>query len=48
MLKSHEELWSMELPTNVDELLASQYFHTNGRRDKWKVVSYRAPFNTAV
>ncbi|CAD8175425.1 unnamed protein product [Paramecium pentaurelia] len=48
MLKSHEELWSMELPNNVEQLLSSQYFHTGGKRDKWKVVSYRAPFNTSV
>jgi major vault protein len=48
MLKSHEELWSMDLPENVEKLLAPSYFHTQYRREKHKVVSFRAPFNTAV
>lgn len=48
MLKSHEELWSMELPENVESLLRSSYFHTGYNREKHKVVSFRAPFNTAV
>lgn len=48
MLKSHEELWSMELSPEVEKLLAPSYFHTNYKREKHKVVSFRAPFNTAV
>jgi major vault protein len=48
MLKSHEELWCMDLPENVEKLLAPSYFHTQGKREKHKVVSFRAPFNTAV
>lgn len=30
MLRSHEELWSMELPANVERLLASQHFVSGG------------------
>ena len=48
MLKSHEELWEMELPENVEALLRSSYFHSGYKREKHKVVSFRAPFNTAV
>jgi major vault protein len=48
MLKSHEELWEMELPAIIDRLLAPSYFQNNGKRIKHKVVSFRAPFNTAV
>lgn len=48
MLKSHEELWEMELPTTIETLLAASYLQQNYKREKHKVVSYRAPFNTAV
>jgi major vault protein len=48
MLKSHEELWEMELPETVENLLKPSYFHTNYVRIKHKVVSFRAPFNSAV
>lgn len=48
MLKSHEELWDMELPDGVEKLLKPSYFHTNYIRIKHKVVSFRAPFNSAV
>lgn len=48
MLQSHEELWEMELPEQVEKLLVSSYFHTNNKRIKHRVVSFRAPFNTAV
>jgi major vault protein len=48
MLKSHEELWEMELPESVENLLKPSYFHTNYERIKHKVVSFRAPFNSAV
>jgi len=48
MLKSHEELWTMDLPSNVNKLLASQNYSTGGVRENYKVVSYRAPYNTAV
>lgn len=48
LLKSYEELWEMDLPSNVETLLIPSYFHTGNKREKHKVVSFRAPFNTAV
>jgi len=49
MLKPSEELWSKELPKEVETLLAKEKFSdTRATRDKTRVVSYRAPHNTAV
>merc|ERR1712137_530981 len=54
MLKSNEELWSKELPEGVEELLQQREYSgsaPSGRkqdRDKTRVVTYRAPHNSAV
>lgn len=59
MLKSDEELWSKELPADVDELLSSGRDPLADRgnrgasqapkaRDKTKVVAFRVPHNAAV
>merc|ERR1712137_675837 len=54
MLKSNEELWSKELPEGVEELLQQREYSgakSSGRkqdRDKTRVVTYRAPHNSAV
>eukprot|EP01113_Clastostelium_recurvatum_P017879 TRINITY_DN210_c0_g1_i1.p1 TRINITY_DN210_c0_g1~~TRINITY_DN210_c0_g1_i1.p1 ORF type:complete len:884 (-),score=341.02 TRINITY_DN210_c0_g1_i1:121-2772(-) len=53
MLKSNEELWSKDLPRAVEELLqkdradSGDSFDNEGR-DKTRVVTYRAPHNSAV
>eukprot|EP00178_Gracilaria_changii_P006613 TRINITY_DN2152_c0_g1_i1.p1 TRINITY_DN2152_c0_g1~~TRINITY_DN2152_c0_g1_i1.p1 ORF type:complete len:865 (+),score=212.30 TRINITY_DN2152_c0_g1_i1:81-2675(+) len=46
MLKPNEELWKKELPRNVEDLLAKENQETE--RDKTRVVTFRAPHNTAV
>eukprot|EP01096_Ripella_sp_DP13-Kostka_P009204 TRINITY_DN34_c0_g1_i2.p1 TRINITY_DN34_c0_g1~~TRINITY_DN34_c0_g1_i2.p1 ORF type:complete len:829 (-),score=467.59 TRINITY_DN34_c0_g1_i2:154-2640(-) len=43
LLKSNEELWEKQLPPIVEELLGKA-----GSRDKTRVVTYRAPHNSAV
>jgi len=50
MLSSHEELWSKELPTVVEELVTKESSGAKGRvqRDQTKVVVYKAPHNTCV
>lgn len=48
MLKPSEELWSKDLPKEVETLLAKEKIGINSSRDKTRVVSYRAPQNTAV
>jgi len=50
MLKPNEELWEKDLPESVEELLAGrgEGASRKGPRDKTRVVSYRAPHNTAV
>jgi len=49
MLKPNEELWKKELPKNVEEILAKDNAEEGtGERDKTRVVSYRAPHNSAV
>jgi major vault protein len=47
MLTPYEELWSKELPKVVEELL-QQLNPTAGPRDKTRVVTVRAPHNTAI
>ena len=50
MLKPNEELWKKELPKTVEELLTKERA-TDGNsfeRDKTRVVTYRAPHNSAV
>lgn len=44
MLKSNEELWTKDLPAEVETLLAVE----NGNRVKSAVVTYRVPHNSAV
>jgi major vault protein len=53
MLKPNEELWSKELPKAVEELLTkertdSESYGSGDSRDKTRVVTYRAPHNSAV
>jgi len=49
MLKPNEELWKKELPKIVEELLVKEKpDHEAAERDKTKVVTYRAPHNSAV
>jgi len=57
MLKSNEELWEKELPEGVEELLTQREYSGIGSgagkkaveaRDKTRVVTYRAPHNSAV
>jgi len=51
MLKPNEELWEKDLPESVEELLAGREGSSGGRkgpRDRTRVVSYRAPHNSAV
>jgi len=47
MLKPNEELWKKELPKEVEELLRKEN-QTLSEREKTKVVTYRAPHNSAV
>jgi len=49
MLKPNEELWKKELPKVVEDLLfKDRTDETVGERDKTRVVTYRAPHNSAV
>jgi major vault protein len=51
MLKPNEELWKKELPKIVEELLSKEKSTENdysGERDMTKVVTFRAPHNSAV
>ncbi len=51
MLAPNEELWEKELPAVVEKLLRAAGGCTigdDGERDRTRVVTYRAPHNTAV
>ena len=55
MLKANEDLWEKELPDVVEEFLANSNSGDEKKtqtksttRDKTRVVTYRAPFGTAV
>jgi len=52
LLKPNEELWAKELPKAVEELLAKERSDSDSYsgegRDKTRVVTYRAPHNSAV
>jgi len=48
MLKPNEELWEKELPRTVEDLLAKEDENQDGGRDRTRVVTYRAPHNSAV
>jgi major vault protein len=57
MLEPYEELWAKELPSSVEQLLASDFDPLADRsgtpqrsaaRDKTKVVTFRVPHNAAV
>jgi len=49
MLKPNEELWKKDLPKTVEELLAKDKgADAETERDKTRVVTYRAPHNSAV
>jgi major vault protein len=49
-LKPNEELWKKDLPKIVEELLAKEKASEDGgsERDRTKVVTFRAPHNSAV
>jgi len=54
MVQAHEQLWEKELPKEIEALLQSGVYTggnakaKNDVRDKTKVVTYRAPHNSAV
>jgi len=49
MLKPNEELWKKETPKVVEDILAKDKADDNqGERDKTRVITYRAPHNSAV
>jgi len=49
MLKPNEELWKKDLPKVVEEILTRErQDEESGERDKTRVVTYRAPHNSAV
>jgi major vault protein len=50
MLKPNEELWKKELPKVVEDLVAKERVSEaeSGERDKTRVVTFRAPHNSAV
>jgi major vault protein len=50
MLKPNEELWKKELPKVVEDILAKERSadDNSGERDKTRLVTYRAPHNSAV
>ncbi|EGG14463.1 major vault protein [Cavenderia fasciculata] len=49
MLRPNEELWEKELPKTVEEVFAKETNDPDfGSRDKTRVVTYRAPHNSAV
>jgi len=54
LLEPHEELWEKELPKSVEDLLSkagqerTQGSSVAAPRDKSRVVTYRAPHNSAV
>jgi len=50
MLKPNEELWKKELPKIVEELLTKERSSesSTAERDKTRIVTYRAPHNSAV
>jgi len=48
MLKPNEELWEKDLPEIVEQLLAKESTGAVGKRDRTRVVTLRAPANSAV
>jgi len=48
MLAPNEELWEKELPKVVEDLLTTSRISQEKERDKTRVVTYRAPHNSAV
>jgi len=49
LLKPNEELWKKELPKVVEDILQKErQDEESGERDKTRVVTYRAPHNSAV
>eukprot|EP01115_Flamella_aegyptia_P000413 TRINITY_DN1058_c0_g1_i9.p1 TRINITY_DN1058_c0_g1~~TRINITY_DN1058_c0_g1_i9.p1 ORF type:complete len:849 (+),score=481.45 TRINITY_DN1058_c0_g1_i9:63-2549(+) len=48
MLKPNEELWKKDLPKVVEDLLTKSQEGNAPERDKTRVVTYRAPHNSAV
>jgi len=48
MLKPNEELWEKDLPKIVEEVLAKEKNEQGQVRDRTRLVTYRAPHNSAV
>jgi major vault protein len=50
MLKPNEELWKKELPPVVEDILSKERSSLDdiSERDKTRVVTFRAPYNSAV
>jgi major vault protein len=55
MLNQDEELWEKTLPNDVENLLNQDAIADNAkgaiqdaRKNKWQVISYRVPHNSAV
>lgn len=50
MLQPHEELWKKELPKVVEDILSKERSSEEDftERDKTRIVTYRAPHNSAV
>ena len=49
MLKAHEELYELQLPDTVEMLMEKENItKEKQKRIKYKVVSYKCPFNSAV
>jgi len=47
MLKAHEELFDLQLPDTVEMLLQKESI-SQQKRIKYKIVTYKCPFNSAV
>lgn len=43
LLLAHEELWEMPLSENVEKLI----YPNNSRKEKYRVVTYKCPYNSA-
>ena len=42
LLLAHEELWEMPLGETVEKLI----FPNNSRKEKYRVVTYKCPYNS--
>ena len=44
LLKAHEELWEMVLGETIENIL----YPNQSRKEKYRVVTYKCPYNSAV